>query len=60
MFIKILCFRLNFYVFYKCVNKTLQKDDSSREGRLFPDVIGRPLQTVSNADLVSINFLCHR
>ena len=57
---KILCFRLNFYVFNKRVNKPVQNDYSSREGIIFPDVFYHPVLTVSNTDPVSINFLCHR
>ena len=31
---KILCLRLNFYVYNKCVNKPLQNGYSSREGTM--------------------------
>ena len=56
---KILCFKLNFYVFNKCVNKPLQNGYSS-EGTISPDVLGHPLLTVSNTDPVFIKFLCHQ
>ena len=51
---------LVYYVFNKCVNKPMQNGYSSREGTIFPDVLGHPLLTVSNTDPVSINFLCHQ
>ena len=44
----------------KGVNKPVQNGYSSREGTIFPDVLGHPLLTVSNTDPVSKNFLCHR
>ena len=40
----------NFYVFNECVNKRVQNYHSSREGTIFPDVLGHPLLTVSNTD----------
>ena len=40
--------------------KLLQNGYSSKEGTIFPDVLGCPLLPLSNTDHVPINLLCRR